>query len=84
MKNRNENITVPGAVVAKQLKFKRMTEADLAQAMGVSRNHVQKLIAGEVNITNATAGKLEKALDLPAEFWMNIEETYRARIAEEE
>ena len=84
MIKKHDNMTVPGAVVAKQLKFKRMTESELAQAMGVSRNHVQKLIAGEVHITNATAAKLEKALDLPAEFWMNIEETYRARVAEEE
>jgi len=83
MKNRNENGTTPGAVVAKQLKFKKMTETELASQMGVSKNHVQKLIAGEVRLTDATAVKLEKALDLPKEFWMNLEEVYRAKLGEE-
>jgi plasmid maintenance system antidote protein VapI len=51
--------------------------------MGVSKNHVQKLIAGEVRLTDATASKLEKALDLPKEFWTNLEEVYRAKLEEE-
>ncbi len=83
MKNRNENMTTPGAVVAKQLKFKKMTETELASQMGVSKKHVQKLIAGEVRLTDATAAKLEKALDLPKEFWMNLEEVYRTKLEEE-
>ena len=82
MKNVNSNITTPGAVVAKQLKFKKMTEVELASLMGVSKNHVQKLIAGEVRLTDATAAKLEKALDLPKEFWINLEEVYRAKMEE--
>ena len=82
MKNGNSNITPPGAVVAKQLKFKKMTEVELASLMGVSKNHVQKLIAGEVRLTDATAAKLEKALDLPKEFWINLEEVYRAKMEE--
>ena len=84
MMKKHDNITVPGAVVAKQLKFKRMTEMELATEMGVSRNHVQKLINGEIRITDGMASKLEKALDLPKEFWLTVEEAYRARLAEEE
>jgi plasmid maintenance system antidote protein VapI len=42
-----------------------------------------KLIAGEVRLTDATAAKLEKALDLPKEFWTNLEEVYRASLEEE-
>ena len=59
-----------------------MTEVELASLMGVSKNHVQKLIAGEVRLTDATAAKLEKALDLPKEFWINLEEVYRAKMEE--
>ena len=80
---KNENITTPGAVVVKQMKLKKMTEAELASQMGVSKNHVQKLIDGDVHLTDATAAKLEKALDLPKEFWMNLEEVYRAKLEEE-
>lgn len=78
----NNTVTTPGAVVAKQMKFKRMTDTELASQMGVSKNHVQKLIAGEVRLTDATAAKLEKALDLPKEFWTNLEEVYRASLEE--
>ena len=35
MKNRSESITAPGAVVAKQLKRKNMTEVELAAQWGV-------------------------------------------------
>ena len=80
---KNENITTPGAVVVKQMKLKKMTETELAAEMGVSKNHVQKLIAGEVRLTDATAAKLEKALDLLKEFWTNLEEVYRAKLEEE-
>ena len=80
---KNENITTPGAVVVKQMKLKKMTETELAAEMGVSKNHVQKLIAGEIRLTDATASKLEKALDLPKEFWTNLEEVYRAKLEEE-
>ena len=80
---KNENITTPGAVVVKQMKLKKMTETELAAEMGASKNHVQKLIAGEVRLTDATASKLEKALDLPKEFWTNLEEVYRAKLEEE-
>ena len=80
---KNENITTPGAVVVKQMKLKKMTETELAAEMGVSKNHVQKLIAGEVRLTDATASKLEKALDLPKEFWTNLEEVYRTKLEEE-
>ncbi len=79
----NNTITTPGAVVVKQMKLKKMTETELAAQMGVSKNHVQKLIAGEVRLTDATASKLEKVLDLPKEFWTNLEEVYRAKMGEE-
>lgn len=78
----NNTFTTPGAVVAKQMKLKRMTDTELASQMGVSKNHVQKLVAGEVRLTDATAAKLEKALDLPKEFWTNLEEVYRASLEE--
>ena len=80
---KNVNITTPGAVVVKQMKLKKMTETELAAEMGVSKNHVHKLIAGEVRITDATASKLEKVLDLPKDFWTNLEEVYRAKLEEE-
>ena len=79
----NHTITTPGAVVMKQMKLKKMTETELASQMGVSKNHVQKLISGDIRLTDAAAVKLEKALDLPKEFWMNLEEEYRARLEEE-
>jgi addiction module HigA family antidote len=83
MMKQNNTITTPGAVVVKQMKLKKMTEMELAAQMGVSKNQIQKLIAGEVRLTDATAVKLEKVLDLPKEFWTNLEEVYRAKLEEE-
>lgn len=82
MKEKKETLA-PGSVIAKQLRFYRMTKQELAGQMGITKNQVEKLIAGEARLTRNVAVKLEKALNLPADFWMNLEEVYQQNKDEE-
>lgn len=45
------------------LKEKNITQAELAQRMGVSRQQVTKIVKGQENITLETIDKVERALD---------------------
>lgn len=47
------------------LKEKGMTQSELAERMGVSRQHVTKIVKGQENITLETIDKLEQALNVP-------------------
>lgn len=46
------------------LDEKKMTQTDLAEKMGVSRQQISKIVKGHENLTFETIDKLEKALDI--------------------
>jgi len=46
------------------LKEKNITQTELAQRMGVSRQQVTKIVKGQENITLETIDKIEQALDV--------------------
>lgn len=50
--------------VLEALEKNNMTQSDLADKLGVSRQHVSKIVKGEENFSFATIEKLENALDI--------------------
>ena len=50
-----------------------LTQAALAEAMGVQRKHVNELCNGRRNITAPTALILARVFGNSAEFWLNIQ-----------
>jgi DNA-binding Xre family transcriptional regulator len=46
------------------LRERGMSQAELAEKMGVSRQQVSKIVKGKENFTFETIDKLEKALDV--------------------
>lgn len=46
------------------LDEKKMTQTDLAEKMGVSRQQISKIVKGHENLTFETIDKLEKALNI--------------------
>lgn len=50
--------------IAKTLKEKKMTQAELAQKLGSSAQHVSKIIKGQENLTLETISKIEACLDI--------------------
>lgn len=71
----------PGWTLEEALEDLSMNQADLARHTGLSEKHISQLIKGEAPVTFDTAIKLERATDIPARLWNNLEHTYRATLA---
>ncbi len=78
----------PGEVLAHELELRRMSRTELAKRTGLSEKHVISILKGKGStiITPETAIKLERALGMPVDYWLNLEANYqetRARLAEQ-
>lgn len=78
----------PGEVLAHELELRRMSRAELAKRTGLSEKHVISILKGKGStiITPETAIKLERALGMPVDYWLNLEANYqetRARLVEQ-
>ena len=78
---------IPGDVLAYELELRGMIQQELAKRTGLTPKHIVSIIKGKSAITSETAIKFERALGMPADYWLNLESQYQeiqARIAEEE
>lgn len=78
----------PGEVLKYELELRNMSKSELAKRTGLTEKHIIAIIKGKgtVIVTPETAIKLERALGMPVEYWLNLEAHYqetRARLAEE-
>jgi HTH-type transcriptional regulator/antitoxin HigA len=71
----------PGETIADLLEEGEMTQAELAQRLGVSAKHVNQVVNGVASISAELALGLEKVFGVPADFWVARESIYRARLA---
>jgi len=67
----------PGDFLREELAERGWTQADLADILGKSLPLVNEVITGKREITPATAQALSAALGTSAQFWLNLESTYR-------
>lgn len=86
---RPDYAVAPGEILAYELELRSMTRAELANRTGLSEKHVISILKGKGStiITPETAIKLERALAMPVDYWLNLEAHYqetRARLAEQE
>ena len=76
----------PGEVLEFELDMRGMKQQELAKRTGLTPKHIGALVNAKSSITPETAIKLERAIGMPAQYWMNLESQYQealARIAEE-
>lgn len=72
------NIAIPpGETLLETIESLGMSQAELAQRMGMSRKTINEIIKGSASITPETAVKLEDVLGAPASFWINLEANYQ-------
>lgn len=77
-----EMISPPGDTLLESIEYKGISQTDLAKRMGRPIKTINEIIQGKAAITPETAIQLERALDIPAEFWMERERNYRLELAE--
>ena len=76
----------PGEVLELELEARGMKQQELAKRTGLTPKHIGALVNAKSAITPETAIKLERAIGMPAQYWMNLESHYQevlARVAEE-
>lgn len=76
------NYAVPtGSFLDEWLDENKMTRAELARRLGVSRKHVSLLVAGRVPLSFPLAEDLELVTGVSARVWNNYEALYQADLA---
>ncbi len=76
----------PGEVLEFELDMRGMKQQELAKRTGLTPKHIGAIVNSKSSITPETAIKLERAIGMPAQYWMNLETQYQevlARTAEE-
>ena len=79
--------THPGEMIKDELKERGMTQKQLADETGIKTSVLSETINGKRSISPNVAVALEKALDIPADVWMNMQTQYdldKANIAKRE
>lgn len=77
--------THPGEMIRDELKERGMTQKQLSEQTGIKPSVLSETINGKRSVSMNVAIALEKALDIPAEIWMNLQNQYdldKAKIAE--
>jgi addiction module HigA family antidote len=73
----------PGEHLAEELTELGMSAAALARRLGVPTNRVTSILNGQRAITGDTALRLAHFFGTSAEFWLNLQNLYELRLAEQ-
>src|SRR5215469_11069727 len=73
----------PGEHLAEELKELGMSAAELARQLSVPTNRVTGILNGRRAITGDTALRLAHFFGTSAEFWLNLQNLYELRLAEQ-
>ena len=77
----NNNITPfiathPGEMIKDELKERKMTQKQLAEISGIKASVLSETINGKRSVSLNMAVALEKALEITADIWMNMQNQY--------
>lgn len=71
----------PGEVLDYELEARDMTQQELVRRTGVTSKHINELLSSKAPISPAMAIKLERAIGMPAQYWLNLEANYQEALA---
>lgn len=71
----------PGENLADIIEERGMNHGQIATSIGSAPQHISDIIRGEENIDSDVATRLEEALGLPAQFWINLQTLYDETLA---
>jgi len=73
--------THPGELIFDELEARGMTQAALANQIGVSPSLLNEVIKGKRAVNTQLALLLEAALGIDAELWLNMQNDYNMQVA---
>ena len=74
----------PGATLKELLDTKGISQVDLSMRTGLAMKTINQIVSGVAPLSIETAGRLEMALGVPAQFWNRLELNYRETLARTE
>lgn len=77
-----EFLVHPGETIKEVLENKNMSQEELAIRTEYSPKHISEVVRGKKDISAVFANKLEYALGIPANFWMNLQNNYDKEVFE--
>lgn len=75
-------VSAPGSTIWETMKSKKIPIPTLMKELNLSVTDFCNLMMGEHIITSSLAKKLETALGIDAQFWINREALYREKLKE--
>jgi HTH-type transcriptional regulator/antitoxin HigA len=69
----------PGDIILAELKAKGLSQAEFALRTSLSAKHINQLIKGITTLSPDVAVALERTLDMPVDFWLKAEASWRSR-----
>lgn len=74
----------PGEMLEYEMDIRGMTQQELVRRTGVTSKHINELMSSKAPISPAMAIKLERAMGMPAQYWLNLEANYQEIQARQE
>ncbi len=66
----------PGEVLDIEIQARDIRKSAFAAELGIRPGHLSELLHGRLHVNAAIALKLEKLLDIPAEYWLRVQVYY--------
>ncbi|MCK9401399.1 MAG: ImmA/IrrE family metallo-endopeptidase [Bacteroidales bacterium] len=67
----------PGYFIREQMELREWTQEDLAEVMGITLKHLNKILQENQPLTLETARILSEVFNSSAQYWLNIDTGYR-------
>lgn len=66
----------PGEILREELKERKLTQKAFAEQIEMRPSHLNELIKGKTSMTIAIADKLQEALGIDSQSWINLQTQY--------
>lgn len=73
--------THPGELIMDELEARNLTQAKLAESIGVSPSLLNEIIKGKRSVNTEMALLVEAALNIPADLLLNLQSDYNMQVA---
>ena len=74
----------PGESLAEEMEFRGTSVDDLAAQSGLSAQLLDEIVRAEKPITATVARALAASLEIPAQFWINLQTKYDLTVSQNE
>lgn len=74
----------PGVYLEEEIEERELLKKDLAQQLGILPTNLSEILKGKRNISTRLAVRLEKVLEISAEYWLNLQMAWDLQNAREE